>query len=315
MSVAALSDPQSWTTRNRDDRPIPIDRLRQLTRRSTARGVLRLGCHITLLAAGSGLIAVATGAWLLPAMLLQGMLIAALFAPMHESVHYTSVESRRLAEWIAWFAALPNLYNATHYRLFHKAHHRYTQDPERDPELMVAKPQSLLDYAVRITGLTFWHLRAKFLIDCARGQFQGMSYLAPTDRTAVRRSVGVQLALYGGVAVGSLWYGTAIPLLYWVIPALMGRPFLAAMLLSEHTGCSEEPDGLANTRSTETLALWRWVLWNMPYHAEHHFYPSIPFHALPAAHEIMRPRLGHAAPGYVRTHLGFIKRLAQGTPL
>ena len=36
-----------------------------------------------------------------------------------------------------------------------------------------------------------------------------------------------------------------------------------------------------NTRTTYTGAVVKWVAWNMPYHVEHHAYPSIPFHALP----------------------------------
>src|SRR5256885_9955348 len=135
-SLAELSEPKSWTTRNRDDRPIQPDVLRLLTKRSTARGLAQLGFHVSMLAITSTLITLASGLWLWPAMLLQGMLIAALFAPMHESVHYTSVRHRRLAEAIAWFVALPNLYSATHYRLFHRAHHQFTQDPERDPEIL-----------------------------------------------------------------------------------------------------------------------------------------------------------------------------------
>src|SRR5258708_23747585 len=260
MTAAELSEPQSWTTRNRDDRPIPRERLRELTRRSNARGLAQLAFHLSMLALTSSLIALAQGLWLVPAMLLQGMVLAALFAPMHESVHYTSVRSRRLAEATAWFAALPNLYNATHYRLFHRAHHLFTQDPERDPQLLAGpKPASLRHYALRITGVSFWHNRTLFLIDCALGRFEGMTYVAPADRTSVRRSVLIQSALYAGVAAVALATGSAAPLVYWVIPTVLGRPFLAAMLLAEHTGCSEEPDGLANTRPTQTSTPWHFL--------------------------------------------------------
>jgi fatty acid desaturase len=39
-------------------------------------------------------------------------------------------------------------------------------------------------------------------------------------------------------------------------------------------------------------------MWNMPFHAEHHLYPAIPFHLLPAAHRVLRQHLAHVAPGY-----------------
>lgn len=55
--------------------------------------------------------------------------------------------------------------------------------------------------------------------------------------------------------------------------------------MAEQTGCASTRDCLENTRTTLTLALVRLVAWNMPYHAEHHSYPAVPFHALPGLHE------------------------------
>jgi fatty acid desaturase len=51
-------------------------------------------------------------------------------------------------------------------------------------------------------------------------------------------------------------------------------------------------------------------MWNMPYHAEHHLFPSIPFHRLAAAHAAIRDRLGFVQPGYVRWNIGLVRRLA-----
>jgi fatty acid desaturase len=56
---------------------------------------------------------------------------------------------------------------------------------------------------------------------------------------------------------------------------------------------------LENTRTTRSLAVVRRLAWNMPYHAEHHAYPSLPFHALPGAHRLLKDRIAIQAPGYV----------------
>jgi fatty acid desaturase len=50
-------------------------------------------------------------------------------------------------------------------------------------------------------------------------------------------------------------------------------------------------------------------MWNMPYHAEHHLYPSIPFHHLPALHLKLRRQLKHVAPGYVAANRAVIRSL------
>jgi fatty acid desaturase len=40
----------------------------------------------------------------------------------------------------------------------------------------------------------------------------------------------------------------------------------------------------------------------MPYHAEHHAYPALPFHALPAAHRLLKSKIAVQASGYVAVH-------------
>jgi len=50
-------------------------------------------------------------------------------------------------------------------------------------------------------------------------------------------------------------------------------------------------------------------MWNMPYHTEHHLFPSIPFHQLPALHEKIRARLAHVAPGYLTTNRAIFRSL------
>lgn len=79
----------------------------------------------------------------------------------------------------------------------------------------------------------------------------------------------------------------------------MAQPLLRALLIVEHTGCSQDGNGLTNTRTTLTSLPIRLLMWNMPYHAEHHLYASIPFHQLPALHMRIRENLTHIAPGYV----------------
>ena len=82
-------------------------------------------------------------------------------------------------------------------------------------------------------------------------------------------------------------------------------------MLAEHTGCTQDRNGLTNTRTTLTGAAVRLLMWNMPFHAEHHLYPSIPFHRLPDAHTMLRDRLGFVQRGYVRWNLRLIARLSQ----
>ena len=86
------------------------------------------------------------------------------------------------------------------------------------------------------------------------------------------------------------------------VPAVLGQPALRLYLLAEHTGCPFVPDMLRNSRTTRSNWLARRLAWNMPYHAEHHAYPALPFHALPAAHNLLKDRIEVQASGYAAAH-------------
>ena len=109
--------------------------------------------------------------------------------------------------------------------------------------------------------------------------------------------------------LSALLFGWTTPFVLWVLPQLLCQPFLRAYVLAEHTGCTMDRDGLTNTRTTLTNAAVRLLMWNMPYHAEHHLYPSIPFHRLADAHAAMRDKLGFVQRGYVRWNIGVVRRL------
>ncbi len=63
-----------------------------------------------------------------------------------------------------------------------------------------------------------------------------------------------------------------------------------------------------NTRTTFTTALMRFLAWNMPYHVEHHVYPAVPFHQLPALHQLMKAELRETADGYAAFTKGYLAR-------
>jgi fatty acid desaturase len=60
---------------------------------------------------------------------------------------------------------------------------------------------------------------------------------------------------------------------------------------------------LDRTRSFDPGPLGRLLMWNMPFHAEHHAYPAVPFHALPRLHEALAAHLPHRAGGVLGLHL------------
>lgn len=293
------------------DRIMSIADLRALQGRSNLRGATRLAIHVVCLIGTGWLVAIASGWWVVPAMFALGVVQAALFAPAHETMHQTAFASRRANQVVQWLTSCPSLLNAQFYTAFHLAHHRHTQVPGQDPELASPPPATLWGYALRVAGVPFWRLRLTVIADAWRGDLGRYPFITPQAAPGIIRSVrAMTLVMLGGSVAAALAFGWATPFLYWIGPQLLGQPPLRAYLLAEHTGCTLDRNGLTNTRTTLTHGLVRLLMWDMPYHAEHHLYPSIPFHRLKDAHALLKERLAFVQPGYARWNAGFIRSLS-----
>ncbi len=293
------------------DRVLSPAELRALSGRSNAQGARRLVIHVALLAGTGWLVASSGFLALVPAMLAFGLVQVALFAPAHEATHQTAFASRRANLIVGWLAACPSLLNLQFYTAFHFAHHRHTQIPGQDPELDMEVPNNLRAYVRRIFGAPYWRLRLLVIADCWRGDLSRYPYVSQQAAPSIIRSVRAMSAvMVGGSLVSGILVGWETPFVYWILPQLLCQPFLRAYVLAEHTGCAMDRNGLTNTRTTLTNAAVRLLMWNMPYHAEHHLYPSIPFHRLADAHALIRDKLGFVQRGYVRWNASVIQKLA-----
>jgi len=284
--------------------------LRALSRRSDLQGAARLGVHLACVTATGAAVWLALPVWyfLLPAMALHGIALVTMFAPMHECVHRTAFASRAANDAVGWFAGVLSFYNATYYRYFHTWHHRYTQDPTRDPELMYPKARDRVAYLKEITGFTFWYRRALDYPALALGRISDLPFVPAGARRRIALSMSCQLLIYLAAAI-SLAMGFSAALYFWFLPAILAQPLLRGVLIAEHRGCSQDGNGLRNTRTTLALFPIRLLMWNMPYHAEHHLFPSIPFYRLPALHVKLHEQLAHVAPGYLATNRAIIRGL------
>jgi fatty acid desaturase len=295
--------------RSRQMRVVPAAVLKRLYARSDWAGARQTLAHVALLVAGGALVLETRGTWwVAPALLLQALFVNALFGAMHESVHYGSFKTRRAADLLAFFSGAAILNNAGFYRHYHMAHHRYTQDPARDPELITATvPRTLKAYLLRASALPFFVLRFRDIVLFPFGFRGDVDYIHEKAWPEVRRWGRWLLALCAVLLAGSIALHTTVLLWVWIFPLLIGAPLLRLYLLCEHTLCPNSDDGFANTRTTLCNPLLRFLMWNLPYHAEHHLLPSIAFHHLPEAHQYLKPHLEFVARSYLQTNREIVR--------
>ena len=275
--------------------------LKDLNARSNWRGLIQFAGHICIMVASGYLWATADNLFVkIPALVVYGFSFAVMFAPLHESSHRTAFANNRLNDVAAWIAGLFSFYNSDFYRRYHKWHHRYAQIDGKDPELDDPKPSNLGEYLVELSGWNWWIGKFTSHYKVATGNLEDYFYIAEDAREEVINSTRLQLAIYGmaiaiSIAFHQPWFFTM-----WLFPLAVGQPIVRYILLAEHTGCSNDGNPLTNTRTT--LTLLPLVAWNIPFHAEHHLYPSIPFHALPQAHQQLKEHFTVVEDGYLKVH-------------
>jgi len=294
---------------------LPRETIRGLSHRSDTRGALQLGAHLGLLVATGLLVWGSRGhPWLAAALLLHGIVLAFLFCALHECIHRTAFAGRALNDAVAWVCGALLLLPPNYFRLFHFAHHRFTQDRARDPELTVPAPATPAAYWWRVSGLPYWRERLQTTLRHALTARVTEPFVSPARAAEVVREARILWGCYLGIAALSLYLQRADVLIYWIVPAVLGQPFLRLFLLAEHTGCAFDDDMLANTRTTHTNTALLFLTWRMPYHAEHHSFPSVPFHALARVNALLPAEDRVTAPGYVALHRTLWRQLHRKQP-
>jgi fatty acid desaturase len=316
IDEATATEAQAATTPATD--PLPRERLAALTQRSNAAGLRRAIAHGAVLGACSFALLRGPLPLSLALVPLQGCLIASLFAPLHEAIHFTVFRTRWLNTALAWPCALALGFVPTGYRLLHYAHHRNSNE-WNDPELKgrsIEWPRHLDEYLWRLFSPAFPGLLLKLpmLASLAKGPSETEWQARPYVPAAARRTIVIEarlaLLVYAALAALCAWR-PAIALATFA-PAFIAQVVLAAYLFPEHTGCSPDGSMLERTRTIRTNRLVRFFFWNMPYHAEHHAHPAVPFHALPRLHAELHSRLVHVAKdGYLRFHLRVLRGVAR----
>ena len=280
-----------------------------LIARSDGPGLLRFAFHLgTILVLGI-LIALRVPHWfaLLP---FQGILIIFLFTAMHECIHDTAFKSSFLNMVVSVLCGFVIIIPPTWFRYFHFAHHRHTHEPGLDPELQSPKPQNIFAYVKHVSGFPVWASNIRALVTNATGR-NADAFVPPKGKASVAFEARVMVAVYTLIAVVSVLLGSSLLLWVWIVPALLGQPFLRLFLLAEHTACPHVENMFENTRTTFTTRLVRLIAWNMPFHAEHHALPTVPFHKLPMLHEAVRAHLKTTADGYARFNGELVSSLSK----
>src|SRR3954462_6053744 len=200
-------------------KPLTPTMLRELSVRSNLKGAAQsLGHYGVILLVGALIWMVASTwgvLWALPLMAVQGYLVAFLFMAVHETAHKTAFKSRGLNLVVGYLSGFIIGLPYEYYCLFHWDHHRYTQDPDKDPELVVAPmPASDTQLAIAYTGLRQVAFRVGLMLRHAFTANASAPWIPEAKRHIVVKEARLYVACYAVLLLASFALHTM--LLFWV---------------------------------------------------------------------------------------------------
>ena len=245
-------------------------------------------------------------AWAVPATIVHGIVIVHLFAPFHESAHYTAFRTRWFNIAAGWATGLALMLPPTVFRYQHTAHHRYTQEVERDPQ-MIPIGEHRWGFAYYASAVPYFRGVLSVLLRQALGRLSPAERrdVPPAQHATVQREARIFWCVYLALAAVSVHFESWLAVQLWLVPRIAGEPLMRVIRMSEHVGCARVPSMLQNTRTVFTIAPLRLLAWNMAYHTAHHALPQAPFFRLGALDAVLRDHVVETRDGYVdfvRTH-------------
>jgi fatty acid desaturase len=273
--------------------PIPRKRMKELMQRRNGPAIRDTLIWFALLI-GTGYVAYQSWGtwWAIPTFAVYGILYATPGdSRWHECGHGTAFKTPWMNEVIYQIASFMVLRSATPWRWSHSRHHSDTYIVGRDPEILTERPPLWKIIIMQIMHLYGGPIELRrFVLHCFGKVDQAENeYIPDSERSKVFWEARVYMLIILSVIAWSIYTQSILPLLFIGLPSFYGSIVVLLFGLTQHLGLYEDVlDHRLNTRTIYMNRILRFLYWNMNYHIEHHMFPMVPYHALPALHEEMK---------------------------
>ncbi len=209
----------------------------------------------------------------------------------HECGHGTAFRTRWMNDVVYQIASFMIMRNPETWRWSHTRHHTDTIIVGLDPEIAIMRPPAFARLVLNFFGIVdVWNGLGRMIYNAAgRIHPEEATYIPESERWKVIRVARVWVAIYAATVGLALWTGSILPLMVVGLPRLYGAWHHVMCGLLQHGGLAEDVlDHRLNSRTVYMNPVSRFIYWNMNYHVEHHMFPMVPYHALPALHARIR---------------------------
>ena len=272
---------------------IPRKEMKELMKRADGpaiRDTILLFAAMALFA-GIG-IALWPGWWSAPFWLAYGVLYgSAMDSRWHECSHGTAFKTRHYNDWLYQIASFCMVRNPVSWRWSHTRHHTDTIIVGRDPEIVLMRPPALARVILNFFGLLDAPKGWARMVTNAMGRIhpEEADYIPEQEQPKVIRVARIWVAIYAATVGLAVATGSILPLMVIGLPRFYGAWHHVMTGLLQHGGLADNViDHRLNSRTVYMNPVSRFIYWNMNYHVEHHMFPMVPYHQLPALHAAIR---------------------------
>ncbi|GAB0114063.1 fatty acid desaturase family protein [Acidisoma sp. C75] len=294
--------------------PLPRRQLKELMRRKDGPAIRDTAIWLGLMLLCAGLGILWWGRWLaVPIFIVYGVLYgSASDSRWHECGHGTAFKTGWMNDAVYHLACFMIMREPTIWRWSHTRHHTDTIIVGRDPEIAAKRPPDFRAMLLNLFALqsTATALRKLALHAAGRLTEEERSFVPGAERAKVYRIARLYIAILLSVGALSVAIGSALPAMLVGLPTLYGGGLTIIHGLTQHAGLSEDVlDHRLNSRTVMMNPVSRFIYWNMNYHVEHHMFPMVPYHALPALHAAIRAECPAPYPGILAAYREIIPAL------
>jgi fatty acid desaturase len=240
----------------------------------------------------------------------HGAVLSFAYAASHEGAHGTAFKTTWLNDAVFYFTSFIFGEEPMYRRYSHGRHHSATWFPGFDSQMPYQNPVTLRTYLRETLALAAPCAALMQMLRHAKG------YLTDAERSFVPEKKVRQLIWgsrvfllgYASLFGVSIMNRSAFLLVATVGARLAGGWVVQAFINSQHMCMSEAiADHRFSTRSLACSLPVRILYWNMNFHVEHHLYPGVPFHALPAVNRLVKAELPVPSRGVLRANLEILR--------
>ncbi|MEE9405608.1 MAG: NADH:ubiquinone reductase (Na(+)-transporting) subunit F [Algisphaera sp.] len=285
-----LADADWYTT------PLTRAQMRHALERSDGPALRDTAIWFGLLALTGGIAAalwIAGSWWCVVPFVLYGVLYgSASDSRWHESSHSTPFKTEWMNLALYNISSFMVMREPTPWRWSHTRHHSDTLVVGRDPEIAIPRPPDLWAVAMSLVILRSGPATIKKVFIHAfanRLTAEEATYMPDEAKSTTFWTARIWVLIFAAVILTCILTGSILPALLVVLPSFYGAWLMPVFGMTQHTGLAENVlDHRLNCRTVKMNLVSRFLYWNMNYHVEHHMFPLVPYHKLPALHELTK---------------------------